>query len=55
MIKKVFKSIGFVGCLVKLAHIKSSCYMWAVAKLSQNENKTATWSITINYQKYYYW
>jgi len=27
MIKKVFKSIGFVGCLVKLAHIKSSCYM----------------------------
>jgi len=27
MIKKVFKSIGFVSCLVKLAHIKSNYYM----------------------------
>jgi len=39
MIKKVFKSIGFVGYLVKLAHIKSNYYMWAVAKLSQMRTK----------------
>jgi len=39
MFEKVFKSIGFVECLVKLAHIKNILYIQDVAKISQNENK----------------
>ena len=47
---KYYKSIDFISEMVKPTHIKSSCYMWVVAKLSQNENKTATFPITINYR-----
>jgi len=39
MIEKVFKSIDFIECLVKLAHIKNILYIQGVAKISQNENK----------------
>ena len=34
MIEKVFKNIGFVECLVKLAHIKNILYIQGVAKIS---------------------
>ena len=44
---KVFKNLDFIDDVVKLAHIKNNSYMWAVAKLLQNENKTATLPITI--------
>ena len=44
---KYCKSIDFISEMVKPTHIKNNSYMWAVAKLSQNENKTATFPITI--------
>jgi ERCC4-related helicase len=39
MIKKVFKNLDFIECLVKLAHIKNILYIQGVAKISQKENK----------------
>ena len=51
MFRKVFKNLDFIECLVKLAHIKSRSYIQGVAKISQNENKIATFPITINYRK----
>ena len=47
---KYCKSIDFISEMVKLTHIKNNSYMWDVAKISQNENKTATFPITINYR-----
>ena len=47
MIKISNKYKDFIEIVVKLAHIKSKSYMWAVAKLSQNKNKTATLVIII--------
>ena len=54
MIEKVFKSIGFIECLVKLAHIKNILYIQGVAKISncyKNITQSLKSAIIIYYRK----
>jgi ERCC4-related helicase len=54
MIEKVFKNIGFIECLVKLAHIKNILYIQGVAKISncyKNITQSLKSAIIIYYRK----
>ena len=54
MIEKVFKNIGFIECLVKLAHIKNILYIQGVAKISncyKNITQLLKSAIIIYYRK----